>query len=191
MKIEIGKMNLNRTWKYLGATFYHYGSEFTDKLNTVFKLAAGIGDTLHEKKETLPYIYLLCDAKYQPRNFERVLTWFKYHPEYVTDYPYDPDLKDVRRHMIVFRLPEKAHKAYDKFLDSKYSEMFTKEEVNIIFEPERRNITGVLLKKEKAFQNFVDITNQKYGTKVPASEVSRNQEYDLPINLSEEIFNYE
>ena len=51
MEIEIGKFYVNKTWKYLLPCMKDYGSTFTAKMSSVFKLGFGIGDSLLENKE--------------------------------------------------------------------------------------------------------------------------------------------
>lgn len=191
MNIKIGQMFENKTWKLLGPCLSIYGSIFTDKLNTVFKLAAGIGDANHYNPT--PSIYLLCDAKYQPRNFIKFLEWIKYEPFYVADYPYSPDLKEVRKHMVVIKIPKPYLKAYEHFLKGEYSQMFSTEQVNTLFIPTDDLTTlGILLKKEYAFKTFLENQNRVYGTNVKPEDVKvMPKEYDFPLNKKEEIFYYE
>tara|TARA_R110000796_G_scaffold231853_8_gene349949 strand:+ start:3962 stop:4549 length:588 start_codon:yes stop_codon:yes gene_type:complete len=187
IKIEIGKMFQNKSWRFLGPTLTHYGQDFIDKLNTVFKLAAGIGDVSHQNN--VPSLYLVCDAKYQPRNFNEVLQWFRYHDCFITDYPYDTDLKDVRRHMIVFKIPKPYIESYNHLLRSEYSKMFSKEEVGRMFDHTRRDVLGVLLKREEMKVLHLDKVNKCYDTNVKPDDFQPT-EYDFPFKNPEEIFNY-
>jgi|VirMetMinimDraft_7_1064189.scaffolds.fasta_scaffold00418_25 hypothetical protein len=190
MDIKIGKMLENKTWKFLSPCLSFYGSTFTDKINTVFKLAAGIGDDNHFNPT--PSIYLLCDAKYQPRNFIKFLEWIKYEKYYLADYPFTPDLKDARRHMVVIAIPKAYLKTYEYFLEGKYSKMYTEEEIKTLFLQTDTKAANILLKKSKALEEFVKNQNKVYGTKVKANElVTMPEEYEFPLNHKEEIFNYE
>ena len=95
MEIEIGKLYVNRTVKYLVPALNYYGPTLKTKLNLVFKLAFGIHDSLLEGThlEGQKNIFVLVDKLVRPDLYQNFMDWVKHQEYYVTDYAYDSILE--------------------------------------------------------------------------------------------------
>lgn len=189
MKIEIGSCYKNKTWKYFIPCVNYYGQHFVQWFNTTFKLAVGIGDTNHDCDK--PCLYILYDNKYQPRNFGRFINWLRYQPYFVCDYMFEANLKEARQHMVVLEIPEIYHSAYENMIDSRYSKMYTKQQVHGLFHPKATNIIGVLTKSAVGYNSFINNLNEQFGSEVTKEDFNPDEiEFDTPFNFEEEMFNY-
>ena len=141
MEIEIGKLYINRTVKYLVPGLSFYGPTLKTKLNLVFKLAFGIHDTLLDGShlEGQKNIFILVDKLVRPDLFQNFMDWVKHQEYYVTDYTYDAIMEShSRKHMVVLAYPPSMGDSYDKFLLGKYSKMYTKKEILTYFSEENK-----------------------------------------------------
>jgi hypothetical protein len=194
MGIEIGKLYINRTVKYLVPGLGFYGSTLKTKLNLVFKLAFGIHDTLltGSHLEGQKNIYILIDKLVRPDLFQNFMDWVKHQEYYVTDYVYDSILEaHSRKHMVVLAYPPSMGDAYDKFLLGKYSKMYTKQEITSYFAEESKVETRqVLVKTVHAKQRFISLVKETFNTQLEEQDfLIGSWEFDLPPNEEEEYFN--
>lgn len=189
MEIKIGSIYKNKTWSYLTPCLSYYGDEFLHKLNAIYKLAVGVGDSNDDTDR--PSIYLLCDSKWQPQAFKQFLEFIQYHSSYIKHYSFDPDLVNGRKIMVVLKIPEFYIDAYDNLIDSKFSKMYTEDEVNSIFHPENK-AKHILLRNPQGLNYFVQKANDTYNTSLDIKDFQEIEdlEYDIPFNPEEEIFNY-
>jgi len=211
MQIQSGKLYENRTWKYLYPCLKYYGTELIDYLGNFFKLAVGIGDSNVTTEGNC--IFILIDtnirlvtegdvASYK-RRFSKFLDWIKYQDYYVTDYVFT-GLDRTEKHMVVLKLPEVHNNTYLSFIRGKYSDMYSKEDIDTYFNilPNKVNNPNVTIRNERVKQVksilkkdkelvpvFVEKVNREFRTTVTVEDF-KDAELDFPINLSEEIFNY-
>lgn len=194
MEIEIGKLYINRTVKYLVPGLSFYGPTLKTKLNLVFKLAFGIHDTLLDGShlEGQKNIFILVDKLVRPDLFQNFMDWVKHQEYYVTDYTYDAIMEShSRKHMVVLAYPPSMGDSYDKFLLGKYSKMYTKKEILTYFSEENKvEARQVLSKTMIARQKFISLVKLTFGTQLePQDFLEGSWEYDLPPNQEEEFFN--
>jgi hypothetical protein len=189
MQIEIGKYYVNKTWKYLLPTLKEYGSTFNSKFNTVFKLAVGYHDGLLDgtKFEEMKLIYVLIDKKWKPQITQNIMQWFKYQPFTMMDYAFD-DIEDGRKHMFVFRVPDKYHDAYDEFRKGNYSRMYTEKQLEQLFIYESQG-KEVLMRTEEAYLDFAEKIYNSFESTVTKADLL-GAELDFPPTPDKDTFNF-
>ena len=133
MVIKFGDVLENKTFRYLSPCLKGHGDIFINKFQIdVFKLVYGISDTLLEGSDEVENrrpIFILCDRAVNTAKFNSFLEWVKYKDFYITDYTYDAS--NPRLHMLVLEVPKDYFNAYDKFTLGLYSEMYTKEQLEV------------------------------------------------------------
>lgn len=198
---------MNKTIKYISKCIKYHSKQLKNKLNELSILAVGIGDNLLSEeigKEYKYHLFVLIDTngvminnKYvskiiSKKNFDKFLKWFRKQPFCESDYIFD-DILDGHMHMIVIKIPDNCKSAMDKFRESKYSEMYTPEQIKKLF---KQNIRGsgtmnpvfqVLTKDKKYRIVFQNTINRDFGTDVMIDE---DIELDYPIKEEDEYFNY-
>jgi hypothetical protein len=194
MNIEIGKLYINRTVKYLIPGLNFYGPTLKTKLNLVFKLAFGVHDTLIEGSylEGQKNIFILVDKFVRPDLFQNFMDWIKHQEYFVTDYDYDSIMETHnRKHIIVLAYPPSMGDCYEKFLLGKYSKMYTKEEIASYFtEESKAEARQVLVRTVQAKQRLISQIKSIFNTQLEEQDfLSDFWEYDLPPNQEEEFFN--
>jgi len=194
MNIQIGKLYINKTVKYLVPGLSFYGPTLKTKLNLVFKLAFGIHDTLLEGShlEGQKNIFILVDKLVRPELFQNFMDWVKHQEYFVTDYSYDAIMEaHSRKHMIVLAYPPVMGDVYEKFLLGKYSKMYTKKEItNYFAEESKLESRQVLMKIVHAKQRFISLIKSTFDTQLEEQDfLLGSWEYDLPPNQEEEFFN--
>ena len=189
MKIETGKIYLNRTYHYLCPVLKTYGELFSAKANSITKLAFGIFDN---NLEGTPYqdqknIFILINTAVNPSHTLKVLEWFRYQDYYVLDY-----VVGETSRMLVIQYPEKLSHAYSCFLESKYSHMYTKEELAMFFKKEGTHFAyGVLTRNKVAMQRHIEEVKSIYDVTITYREiVNEGYQLDFPWKKEEEIFNF-
>ena len=191
MQIEIGKYYENKTWKFLIPCLRGHGEEFVTKLIPTFRLAAGIYDEkLNDKKQfTDRTIFLLFDIDNNPTAFQTFYEWIKKQKYYVHSYCPDRSMESSSRKMIVIKIPEIFNNAYDNFIIGKYSEMYSKEHIEILFNfPNRQGEYGILNLEPWAKEEFIKKLNEEFLTSIDVFD-DDIKEIELPPILSEEVFN--
>lgn len=194
MDIQIGKLFINRTVKYLVPGLNFYGPTLRTKLNLVFKLAFGVHDSLIEGShlEGQKNIYILVDKLVRPDLFQNFMDWVKHQEYFVTDYAYDAIMEaHSRKHMIVLAYPPTMGDSYEKFLLGKYSKMYTKKEITSFFaEESKKEVRQVIVKTVHAKTRFITLIKETFGTILEEQDfLTGYWEYDLPPNEEEEFFN--
>jgi hypothetical protein len=194
MDIQIGKLFINRTVKYLVPGLNFYGPTLKTKLNLVFKLAFGVHDSLIEGShlEGQKNIYILVDKLVRPDLFQNFMDWVKHQEYFVTDYAYDAIMEaHSRKHMIVLAYPPTMGDSYEKFLLGKYSKMYTKKEITSFFaEESKKEVRQVIVKTVHAKTRFITLIKETFGTILEEQDfLTGYWEYDLPPNEEEEFFN--
>ncbi len=192
MEIEIGKLYINKTWRYLTPSLRGHGEVFIEKFNRLFKLAVGIHDTLLDGSELSNgrNIYVLVDKKYKPEEFKEFMNFLEYQPYFKGDYCPSVDILKSRKHMIILDIPEKFNVAYDSFLRGEYSKMYSKKYLELFFSvPEKTKEYSILSKSGDSLEEFAREVSKEFGTIANPKDFD-TAERDLPLKKVEEIFHY-
>lgn len=193
MQIEIGKYYTNKTWKYLLPCLKEYGPVFSTKLSTLYKLAAGIGDGLlvNDSFQNEKLIYVLIDRRYNYKISNNIITYMKYQKQVISDYPYD-NAEGGRKHMLVIKIPERYYYAYDRFIEGKYSEMYTAEQLDILYTDNMTHSAIEVLRKTKvAKEKFIENIHISFAVPYDKIVVMPETELDFPLQKAKEMFNHE
>ena len=164
------------------------------KIKEIFIIGCGLGDMSLENNPDFIFldkypIYLLLDRFVGKRKTEDFIYWLKYQSYFLKEYPMD---LVGRAHMVVIDLPEKYYLSYDKFSEGKYSEMFSKDQINRLFSIESKEYK-VLMKDRTILPQFaMQLINLFELKDLNPSEIQES-ELELPYTLTmeEEFFNYE
>jgi len=193
MEIKIGNLYRNKTWRFLIPCLRGHGTTFVNKFMPVFKLAVGIHDSYLDGAEISNgrNIYILLDTKYSPRKYEDFMDWIKCQDYFVAEYCPDSEVINSRKNMIILNIPKEYEMAYDNFLKSQYSKMYSKEQVNMLFNFKDLQKTFNILTKSgnEEFEEFVKELETMFSVTVDSKEL-RKGEWCLPLKKTEEIFNY-
>lgn len=177
----------NRTHTYLSPIISTYRHTFCKQLESLNKVAWGIGDMFYRELHDCKYNLFLLVAN---KDIQGFLDYFRSSSYYTDDYKYDD-----KHHILVIQISKRFYKAYDNFLKSQYSEMYELKEVRTLvkqFIGGKPNPTFYILVKddryEKVFRNIlIETFNLDKDFKIDVSD----REWDFPIKLQEEVFNYE
>lgn len=185
---KIGKRPIlaNKTRKYLLPCLKDYGKDFTSRLESVYKVAVGIGDIIisnrgirHEK-----HIFILADSSIAKEFFIDFLDWIKYQPMYEDDYVFG-NIQTSTLHMIIVKLPEKYYDSFETFKLGSYSQMYTRIDIDRLF-ANKPQFRKVVIRDHNYVVRFVQILNEEFGSSITAKEY--DGELDFPPD-KEEIFN--
>lgn len=193
MEISIGNFYSNKTWRYLIPSLRGLGETFILKFNPVIKLAVGIHDSLLDNSQLSDKrsVYILCDTESSPAKFKEFYEYVKNQDYYVTSYCPDSEILKSRKRMIVIEVPERFHEAYDHFLQGNYSQMYLKDEINLLFSsPIRWKDRQVLERTLEAKTDFTKAVKDEYETEVSSADLNL-AEFDFPLKIQEEVFHYE
>lgn len=197
MKIEFGKALDNKTWRYLIPCLRGHGEVFVNKFNNeIFKLGYGISDSSLEGSKILENkrpIFIMLDKAVLPKKFNDFMDWVKYQPYYITDYSTDI-INTPRLHMLVLDTPEEYYKAYDKFCVGLYSEMYTKDQLDKLFDNKDTMQYKILSKSSEYSDIFLEKVEKEFNVifqGLDKQEFLNTAEYEFPysLNSEEEIFN--
>lgn len=191
MHIQLGTLYVNKTLKYLLPCLKLYGESFIVKLNSVFNLAFGLHDSVLDgtEYEGQKLIYILSDKFYQPAKFQNFLNYVKHQPYYVMDYAFD-DIEKGRQHMLVIKFPDTHHDVYDKFIEGKYSKMYTKDEIRTFFSKESE-AKDVITRSSSIRPAFIEKIYNSFNTRITETDIiTYGMEYDFPPEMQKEFFNY-
>jgi len=190
MEIVIGTTYQNRTYSYLRPALKMLGPTFVTKFNSFFKLAYGLHDTFLDgtPMENQRTLFVLIDKLFNANITQDALNWMKNQEYYIADYPYDGF--NGRLVMLVLEFPSNLGDIYDKFLEGKYSYMYTHSEIRDLF-PQDNHAKAVLTRRKDAREIFVARVNEVYNTTVSVEDYKgEGIQYDFPPIQKEEYFNY-
>ena len=179
MKLQLDKITMNKTGKFLTPCLKKYGVEFTQKLSKVFKLAYGIGDMLINKSYE-KHIFILCDTSKCTSFFEDFLEYFQAQDYYEDDYAADHILYG-KYHMLVIKIPEEFLDRLPLFQEGKYSKMYSKEEIKELHEEARL----VVIKDKNYRFEFVKKVNEYFGSDLKEKELAEDAELEIPPNIDD------
>jgi len=198
MEIELGKIYENRTKQLLVPGLKLYGDTFTAKfVSDVFKLAYGIHDTLLDAAEILEGkrpVFILCDKAVNPAKTWKAIEWFTTRDYYITNYSCDFGSVS-RKHMLVLNYPEELSETYQKFLEGKYSEMYTKEQIDKLFIDKESTAYKILIKSPGYMPTFISKIEETFDVRIEDKTPYTTSELEFPITMNNktrkaEIFNY-
>lgn len=148
-----GGIQNTRSRIYLSPVIKDYGSFFLEKFKQLYTVQVGIGHISYTNvmKNFLDNnLFYLINTE-RTEYFSELLEFFRYHDSYTTDYPYD-DLVDGNLHVLVIRIPDRFYGIIETFKKSKYSKLYTKDQVE-----------EIITKSTKAYK--VMTMNDKYKKK--------------------------
>lgn len=206
----------NRTMIYLLPALRKYGNNFRDVISMQPMITAGIDDIMYngEWQGRIDNIFILFNMDVNGNKF---LEEVRKLPEYRDDYPY-ADLLGDKLHMCIFYFH--AGHAMRKFLKSEYSKMYTAKEQGLFFWDFRNHpqlimrdlyvkATGVIehtevgklwfedrlnmiiedIARKKQLPDFME-NGQSFRPESRITIKDTTMEYDFPIVIEEEVFNY-
>lgn len=192
IKLDEERIFDNKTSRFLLPCLRGYGEEFVKKFNTFYKYAVGVSDSYWYKttKKKGRFIFILCNTgknKYQVHNF---MYWVKRMPFFVESYCPDPDIQSSNKLMLVLEIPKRFHKAYDMFVQGKYSEMFSEEEKDALFLGKNLEVYQILSRSIDYIPKFVSKVNSEFKAGLLEKDFKDvPPELELPLKSLEEIFN--
>lgn len=192
MEINIGSLYVNKTWRFLVPSLQAHGHIFIKKFNPVFKLAIGIHDTYLDGADIANgrNVYAMLDTLYNKKLYGEFADYIQYQPFYKGDYCPDGDVLKSRKHVFILEVPEEYHKSYDNFLQGKYSEMYSKKDIERLYKnlDVSKNVKILLKKDETTFQDFKILVENEFNVVTNPNELIKG-EWELPLKKTEEIFN--
>lgn len=187
-----GSVYENRTFKFVLPLLKIYGESIVTLYNQMRKVAVGINDFTAMKLGIMydKHIFILVDIenteKYNDISFEEFMESVRNHAAYEYDYCYDFKLK---LHMIIIKLPDRFIRTLEHFKESKYSKMFNQADLDYFFSTKRGEVHKPILTKEHSYKKiFEEKIKENFILKELPDEDWH--EYDFPLELKEEIFNY-
>lgn len=210
---------MNKTRTYLVQQLHYYGDEFIKHIATNNVLTFAIQDygrnISEDTKKLEPHLYMLFDVNgekvfghYQNiekarMQFHESLSYYKKHASYIMDYCYDSN-KTGHMHVVVIKLP--FPEKFKLFLNGKYSEMYSQNEIEKWFIKEieiieidsqtgkktkTRKLTDqyqILTKDKDYFDIFKNTIKEEFGVVLKEYD---GREYDLPLKLNREILRFD
>lgn len=187
---QSGKIVENKTLWYLLPATKVYGNLFMTKFSSLPIKAVGIFDKELEGSPILSGtkpLFILFSRTIRSVKTQDVLDWMKNQDFYISDYDFNENLK-----MLVINFPVSIQDAYDKFIDGKYSFMYTKDEIKAFF---NRKTTpkgyNMFYKTSTAIEDHIKEVKKEYGTEISMRDIGkRGYHIGLPPKGEDEIFNY-
>jgi hypothetical protein len=185
MKIQVDDICLNKSYLYLSKALKDYGDEFLEKINSVFKVAFGIGDMLLINNGVIyeQHIFVLINTNKAKKHFKIFIEYIRNHESYEDDYVFDDVLKG-NLHMVVIKLPKKHYNAIHWFKKSVFSKMFNQEDIEKYFKDKKEKL--ILIKDKNYKIEYTEQLNKEWGTNIKPCELEG--ELELPIITKEEHF---
>lgn len=194
---DVNDTKINKTWRFLVPSLKDYGRDFVIHFVQVYKYAAGIYDCNKEGELNAEdrNIYLLCDSFYKKTLFNSFLEFVKDKDYFVTSYVTEFDHIETElpyKTMVVIKIPEKFSKAFDMFLESRFSEMYSSESLpDLFFDVTSIIDRKILMKSKDSEKVFVEEVNVRFKTELSLEDFEGNiNEHTLPIDFKDEVFNF-
>ena len=160
----------NKTRNYLIPCITDYGKSFNKLLDGFSHIASTIDDT-NSPFERYQVGLVINVARSDLLSFTERMISLRKHPAYVRDYLYGEILYD-KLHVIVIQIPEQYHVSYDHFVNGKYSQMYSLQEISRLFDPEKMKSETMrnfrlflqlnLIRHPDAKERFEHILNKGY-----------------------------
>ena len=195
MKIQLNKIYVNRTRIYLArAMLSYFDKESLTKLQMTRPIMWGTYDLkyLQAKNYGQPGYRLFALVENKTRLQRQALTYLRQHEYYEDDYPMK--LKDNTHVFIVFRIPKELHRSYNSFIEGKFSEMFTVEQLKKMGITEYENkvinpLYAVLTKKKQFVTIFKSKLQEHYEVNVSEEELQGSELDSFYVPPTYEAFN--
>jgi len=191
MNIKIGKLYVNKTWRFLAPCLRGHGDAFVKKFNPLHKLAVGIHDSLLDGSELSNgrNIYLMIDKEYKPREYKKFMEYLEYQEYFKGTYCPDSEITSSRKQIIILEIPEIFKESYDHFLKGEYSKMYSEEQIKLFFgNSTKKKDFEILSRSGEALKEFVTKVNKEFNTETSIKNFDEC-EWELPLIKKEEIFN--
>lgn len=192
MEINEKELYVNRTWKYLVPSLRAFEDLFVIKFNNLTKFAVGIHDTLLDGSDIAQgrNLYILC--KKNDANYRVFYDYIKDKDYYVIDYCPDTDFENSDFRMIVIKIHKNHEDSYDKFLEGKYSQMYKREDISVLFShPARKDLLKIISLDSRKEEDFIKEVNSEFNTKLSIKDFEEKfEELDLPPKMHQEVFNF-
>lgn len=183
----------NRTWRYLSPSLRHWDKKTVAYINSLQKIAMGIGDKSRSLYQGLYVLFDINGPKYygtyrkvmeSRKTFMKALSYFKEHDYYVDDYHFD-SFKTGHKHMVIFKLP--FENMTENFIDGKYSKLYpdVSQYVDKIKDNKYNDVYKILKKDPQFFHKFNHKLDKDFGVLLKEND---GRELDYPPDLTEEIF---
>lgn len=187
------KRKANRTLLYVLPQLNFYSRNISNRIKTDNFYGCYIG----YKALDTEHIYLLY--KVIDEDTKDFVQWLS-NKDYCVGFI---DIDSVYK-LLKIKLPNEFKGSLEKFLGGKYSEMYSKENVDKIFIPieykylkelqelfdkENKDLKNILTKNKEYEKVFLDKVNKTFDTNL--EKLNENSEYDFKPNLKDEIFYYE
>lgn len=201
-KIEAtGTRVANKTYEYLFPFLKTYKYNLQDKLMKLEWLAMGIGDFYFDE-DLQSRLFVLVNVQ-DGEEFQKFIEWFRDNKYHVADYPFDDiHFKESDLHMIVVDFADEN--TFNAFINSKFSQMYKGQNINKFIRriipklPKgggaikaiHNPVYQVITRSEEYKKIFIEKIAEEYGTILTVKELAE-RELDLPLDKSEEIFNYD
>lgn len=205
MDIQPNRVYPNKTKTYLTPALKDWGDEFQNRIYRLPKLAWGIADYGSQSNlDDNLYCLVHVDGSFKEQKyrdsaisrskFSEFLQWFSNGPFYYTDYEFDG--LDGDKHMIVIRLPEEHSGITTRFVEGKYSQLYSQEAIERLIDKTRfekkieyDNDIYLILTKDKRYR-------EKFRNKLKLDfqynhDIREDIELEYPPILKQEIFNYD
>jgi hypothetical protein len=181
-------LQINKTFEYLSPLLRLY-SGLVISLVTVDILSIGIGDKCVPKQiDKSPCLYIKIKSS-KSSALNKLLDFLEVQEYFVRYYNYDH-----KTYVLVIKIPAKFLDSYLKFIQGKYSEMYTKEEIKAFFdtgEDYRLPTLEKLNKTEKGLLFLQQGIKETFGVELDIEEMKEIgfREFDLPptANILNEI----
>ena len=197
MEIKYGKRYDNKTYRYLLPAFLEgCGKIFKLKFKELSILACGIDDKLLYNKPKFDFlsekkpIFVILDTAYNKRKAEDFVYWINYQDFFLGKYYIDTTSRAI---MLIFDFPKEYERAYDNFIVGKYSDMYSREDIEKLFPVKNSSVYHVLIRNtDKLLPDFVKKLEDIFSTNLKYTDFLE-AEMELPYKLSEkeEVFNFE
>jgi predicted DNA-binding protein YlxM (UPF0122 family) len=180
----ITKIDGNKSSNYLLPCLFMY-EYFTLQLlkdMTGVRLYLGIKGYTPKEENTIALVFKMSQSK------KHMLLAMRNLPYYVDDF----SLGHINsfysnKHAVILKLKDRCHAVVEKFKKGKYSEMFTRNEIEELYDTplKQSQMSYHVFKRSKyAEEEMIKALNKKFNV----SYKSWNGEYDFPPKLSEEYF---
>lgn len=181
----------NRTFKFILPIIKLYGKTFLDIYNSLRKIAVGINDYNIASMDIIynKHIFILIDVD-ATQCFDDLLEMIKIHPAYENDYIYS---MTYNLHMLVIKIPNDFISTLENFKQGRYSQMYNQDNLDLLFKNDipkvGKNPIKMVLRKDSAYRPIFEAEIKKHFRIEDVPQVEWD-EYDFPIELKEEVFNY-
>jgi len=188
MKLEHGKVFVNKTLKYFKPIFWEkYRNIYLDSIfkNRVKFAAYGIGDALLTKSYDNHLFVLIDVLRTKKDKMDIVLDMSRDLPFYENDYTFN--MFDGY-HMLVFSIPEEIQISFNEFKNSRYSKILCNKELSNIYDKRIsywKEAISVINKDDSAKELYINRIKSYYSIDDDVINTMMIDEYDFPIDHME------